>query len=31
MWKARKIFYKGLKMIPAGLKNIELSKEFLKF
>lgn len=31
MWKARKIFLKGLKMIPSGEKNLELSIEMLKF
>ena len=31
MWKARKLFYKALKIVPKGEKNIELTKQLILF
>jgi hypothetical protein len=31
LWKARKLFHKGLKLVPSGQKNIDLTKELIKF
>jgi len=31
LWKGRKILIKGLKMIPSGLKNVELGEDMIRF